>query len=255
MYTDIHCHLLPGVDDGVKTWKESLACLRIARKEHVSAICVTPHIWPGRYPNTPEALAAAFSQWKDQVQGFGLDLEVCLGSEAYYQGNLAEEWAGGKLQPLGPTGRYLLVELPLLLMPPGVAEGLYALRLKGVEPILAHPERYPYMTRDVDRLEALASAGVPFQVTTHSVAGIFGSGIQRAAFDLMERGWVTCLASDSHSPIGRAPMFGEAVRVVANRYGHEAARELCVDNPRRLLAGEAAMPVPCERSRRKSFWS
>ncbi len=255
MYTDIHCHLLPGVDDGVETWKESLACLRLAIKEHISAICVTPHIWPGKYPNTPEALGVAFGRWRERIETSGLDLKVHLGSEAYYQGHLAEEWAKGKFQSLGGTGRYLLVELPLLLMPPGVAEGFYSLRLKGVEPVLAHPERYPYVAKDPDRLEALASAGVPFQLTTHSVAGIFGAGIQRAAFDLMERGWATCLASDSHSPTGRAPMFGEAVRVVANRYGHEAARELCVDNPRRLLAGESPVLVSCERSRRKSFWS
>lgn len=254
MYTDIHCHLLPGVDDGVKTWDESLACLRIAAKEHVSTICVTPHIWPDRYPNTPEALGSAFDQWKTRVEASGLGLEVHLGSEVYYQANLAEDWAGRRFQSLGGTGRYLLVELPLLLMPPGVAQGFYELRLKGVEPVLAHPERYPYVAKDPDRLEAIASAGVPFQLTTHSVAGIFGAGIQKASFDLMERGWVTCLASDSHSPKNRAPMFGEAVRVVANRYGHEAARELCVDNPRRFLAGEAVLPVRCERSRRKSFW-
>ena len=252
MYTDIHCHLLPGVDDGVKSWEDSRACLEIAVREKVSAILVTPHIWPGKYPNTPENLLAAFAAWKERARGLGLELH--LGSEVYFQGVPAEDYAHGKFRAMGDTGRYLLVELPLLLMPRGVAERFYELRLKGAEPILAHPERYPYVARDPGRLEALASAGIPFQVTTHSVAGLFGGAIQNAAFELMERGWVHVLASDAHGPVNRAPMFREAVRVVANRYGKEAARLLCVENPRRVVAGEALLPVPCERVRRR-FWS
>ncbi len=252
MYTDVHCHLLPGVDDGVKTWEDSLACLKMAREEKVSSVLVTPHIWPGKYPNTPEGLLAVFEPWRDRARDLGLDLH--LGSEVYFLGHLAEHWASGTYRAMGDAARYLLVELPLLVMPQGVAQGFYELRLKGVEPVLAHPERYPYVAKDPSRVEPLASAGVAFQLTTHSVAGLFGGGIQKAAFDLMERGWVHVLASDSHSPVNRAPMFRQAVRVVANRYGTEAARRLCVDNPRRILAGEPLLPVPCERPQRR-FWS
>jgi len=255
MYTDIHCHLLPDVDDGVKTWEESLAALKIARDEGVTSLCVTPHIWPEKYPNTPEALALVFNEWRADVAAEGLGIDVHLGSEVYYMGNLAENWARGRYRTLGVSGRYLLVELPLLLMPAGVAHGFYELRLKGVEPILAHPERYPYVARDVGKLEVFAHAGVAFQLTTHSVAGIFGGSAQKASFDLLERGWVACIASDAHSPTNRAPMFREAVRVLSNRYGHAAARSLCVDNPRRILAGEDVLPVPCERARKRGLFS
>jgi protein-tyrosine phosphatase len=253
MYTDIHCHLLPGVDDGVKTWEDSLACLKMAAGERISTICVTPHIWADKYPNTPAGLEAAFWAWRERVEASGLGLQVHLGSEVYYPSDLAEDWAAGKFRAMGPVGRYLLVELPLLVCPQGLEKGFYELRLKGVEPLLAHPERYPWAHRDRSRLGPLAHAGVPFQVTTHSVAGIFGAEIQRSSFALLEMGWVSVLASDAHSPTGRAPMFREAVRVVANRYGHEAARLLAVENPRRVLRGESLLPVTCERRKRGFF--
>jgi protein-tyrosine phosphatase len=249
VYTDVHCHLLPGVDDGVQNWAEAMECLQIAKAEKISRIAVTAHIWPDRYPNEPADLREVFNELKERAAPLGIELH--LGSEVYFQLDLPELHRAGKLLPMGESGRFLLLELPLTLYPPGVAQTLYALRIQGVEPVLAHPERYPYVTRDPFRLEELGHAGVPFQVTTHSVAGFFGSAIQKASFALLEKGWVKLLASDAHSSRGRVPMFREAVRMVANRYGKEAARRLCVENPRRLIAGEPLLPVQCTRPGRR----
>lgn len=248
MYIDIHCHLLPGVDDGVKDWEESLACLEQARREKVSRILVTPHIFPERYPNSPGALRAAFGAWCERASALGFDLS--LGSEVFFGPRLAEDHAAGRFLTLA-GGPYLLVELPLLTCPPGVPQAFYELQLLGVLPVLAHPERYAYVADNPRRLAELAGAQVPFQLTTHSVAGLFGKRIQATAFDLMERGWVHLLASDAHSPASRAPLFREAVRVVAHRYGKEAARRLTIDNPRRVLEGRPLLPVACERSRKR----
>lgn len=249
MYTDVHCHLLPGVDDGAKSWAESEECLRIAQAERVTRLALTPHIWPDRYPNRPDDLREVFRDFQRRAQPLGL--ECHLGCEAYFHLDLPEWYRAGKLLAMGEAGRYLLVELPLTLCPPGLLQTFYALRLAGAEPVLAHPERYPYVSRDPRRLEDLGATGVPFQVTTHSLAGLFGGAVQRAAFALMERGWVRLLASDAHSSRGRVPMFRAAVRVVAARYGKEAARRLCVENPRRLLEGAPLLPVPCLRPGRR----
>lgn len=247
MYVDIHCHLLPGVDDGVKDWEESLACLQQARREKVSRILVTPHIFPERYPNSPGALRAAFGEWREKASALGFDLS--LGSEVFFGPKVVEDHAAGRFLTLA-GGPYLLVELPLLTCPPGVAQAFFELQLRGVLPVLAHPERYAYVADNPRRLADLAGAQVPFQLTTHSVAGLFGKRIQATAFDLMERGWVHILASDAHSPTSRAPLFREAIRLVANRYGKEAARRLTVENPTRVIAGEPLLPVRCERRRR-----
>lgn len=249
MYIDTHCHLLPGVDDGVKSWAEAEECLQIARAEKVTRLAVTPHIWPDRYPNVPSDLRPLYHELRERARALGL--ECHLGCEAYFHLDLPEWFKAGKLLPVGDSGRYLLIELPLTLCPPGLAQTLYALRLLGVEPVLAHPERYPYVARDPMRLEELGTSEVPFQVTTHSVAGLFGATVRRAAFALLERGWVRLLASDAHSATGRVPMFREAVRAVAARYGKEAARRLCVENPRRLLEGRPLLPVTCVRQGRR----
>lgn len=251
MYVDVHCHLLPGVDDGAADWAESSAMLTQAREEKVSALCVTPHMWPDRYPNRPGDLREAFRAWSEKASGRGIELH--LGGEVHFRPDLAEAWSAGDLLPLGERAAYVLVELPLLLCPPGVEEVLYRLRLAGAEPVLAHPERYPYAQRDPGRLSGIAEAGIPFQLTCASVAGHFGSAVQKASFAFLERGWVHVMASDAHSPTGRRPVFREAVEVVVRRYGREAARRLCVANPRRLLDGEAVQPVLCA-VRKRGLW-
>jgi len=247
LYVDIHCHLLPGVDDGAKDWKESSACLERARQERISAILVTPHIWPGRFPNTPGKLRAVFEEWKGRAADRGIDLH--LGSEVFFRPRLAEALEADEILAMGGKGAYLLVELPLAFCPPGVEETLYDLRLAGVEPIVAHPERYAFVIRNHNRLAPLGDAGIPFQVTSHSIAGAFGAAVQKTALSLLEKGWCGFVASDAHSLRARAPMMREAVRLVARRYGKEAARRLCIENPRRVIEGRPLLRVECAPTR------
>ena len=249
LYIDTHCHLLPGVDDGVKDWDEALHCLDIARQERIAHICVTPHVRADRFPNnTPEVLRKVFQQFQAEVEARGM--RASLGSEAYYTSDLVKSWCDGDILPMGETGRYLLVELSNIILPQGIVEAFYNLRIAGIEPVLAHAERYPWAQRDIMRLAPLALTDIPFQVTTHSLAGAFGDDAKKAAFEMMERGWIFMASSDAHSERHRAPMFREAVRVISRRYGKEAARLLCIENPRRLLAGAPMLPVPCAPKRR-----
>ncbi len=248
IYTDTHCHLLPGVDDGAADWPESRICLEIARREKIGRILVTPHINPYRYPNRPEALRDAFEEWKEKAKALGIRLH--LGCEAYYHAEIGDAWDRGELLPMDESGRFLLVELPLSMMPPRISETFYRLRLAGAEPVLAHPERYPFVQRDPLVLGDLARQEIPFLLTTYSLAGFFGSGIQKTSFALLERGWGTLVSSDAHSPHARTPMFREAVRILNRRYGYRAARLLCIENPNRILDGLSPLPVECRHRRR-----
>ncbi len=247
MYTDVHCHLLPGVDDGVESFKEAEAWLKRAREEKVARVIVTPHIRPDTYPNKPPELKRRFAELVERSRDSGVELS--LGAEVYYRHDLAEAVARQEILALGAGGRYLLVELPLAVLPAGSEEVLYRLRLSGVEPLIAHPERYVFAQDEPMRLAELAREGTLFQITTHSVTGGFGGNIQRTAFRLLELGWVALIASDAHKLSKRPPMFREAVRVIANRYGKEAARRLAVENPRRLFNGERIEPVACRPRR------
>lgn len=251
MYTEVHCHLLPGVDDGCETWEDSAACLDRAVAEGVSRILVTPHIRPGKYDNTPAALREAFAAWEQKAAGRGLSL--ALGAEVYFQHNLPEEWEAGNLLPCGEGGRYLLVELPMAQRPRGVADVFYRLRLLGVVPVLAHPERYVWAQKDPRRVSDLAESGILLQVTTHSLVGTFGPSVERAAWAMLDRGWIALAASDAHRPNARPPLFREAVRRLARAYGKTAAKALCVDNPRRLFEGVTLEAVPCRPRRRGLF--
>lgn len=251
LYVDTHCHLLPGVDDGVADWDEACRCLDMARRERISHICVTPHMRRDRYPkNTPEALRKVFDRFRMEAESRGI--RASLGAEAYYTGDLLKSWGDGEILAMGEGARFLLVELPTAIMPMGIVETFYNLRIAGIEPLLAHAERYPWVQKDVTRLSPLALTVVPFQVTTHSIVGNMGMEAQRAAFEMLERGWVYIIASDAHSDRNRPPMFREAVRILAQRYGKDATRALCHDNPRRLLEGDPLQPVPC--SPRKRFF-
>jgi len=248
MYTDVHCHLLPGVDDGCSSWEESRRCLELARDEGITRLLVTPHIRPGKYPNEPEALREAFAAWKKRAAGSGIRL--ALGAEIYFHHDLPAEWKAGRLLPCGEGGKYLLIELPVATKPRGVDEVFYRLRLLGVEPVLAHPERYAWAQRDPLRLGELVESGTLLQLTTHSLAGTFGAGVEQTAWKLLDRGWIALVASDAHGPTTRPPLFREAVRRLARRYGKTVTRALCVDNPRRFFEGKPLEPVPGKARRR-----
>ena len=237
------------MDDGVKSWAEALERLQIAKAEKISRIAVTAHTWPERYPNDPADLKDIFRELKSRAAPVGIELH--LGGEAYFQLDLPELHQAGKLLPVGESGRFLLVELPLTLYPPGVAQTLYALRIQGLEPVLVHPERYPFVTRDPFRLEELGHEGIPFQRPRTAWRVFSAEPSRKPRSHSSSKGWAKLLASDAHSSKGRVPMFREAVRMVANRYGKEAARRLCIENPRRLIAGEPLLPVQCTRPGRR----
>lgn len=247
MYTDVHCHLLPGVDDGVESFKEAEAWLKRAREENITRVIATPHIRPDTYPNKPHELKHRFAELCERAKDSGVELQ--LGAEVYYRHDLAEAIAKKEILTIGFGGRYLLVELPLAILPAGTEDVFYRLRLSGVEPVLAHPERYIFSRDEPMRLAELAREGTLFQITTHSITGGFGGAVQRTAFRLLELGWVAVVASDAHRLAARPPMFREAVRVLANRYGRAAARRLAVENPRRLFNGEHIEPVACQPRR------
>jgi len=251
LYTETHCHLLPGVDDGVKDWEGTRRSLALARREKVRSLILTPHIRPEIYPNAPKGLEERFEEWRYEA-GAG-DLEVRLGCEAFFHHGLPDAWSRGDLLPLDDRSRYLLVELPSHYLPRGVSDVLYNLRLQGVEPVLAHPERLAFAQRDLGRLRKYAENETPFQVTTHSVTGALGAAAQKACLKILENGWGSVFASDAHAPDARPPMFREAVRFVSSRYGRKAARRLFIENPARLARGEGLLPVTCTPRKRRLF--
>ncbi len=251
MYIDLHNHFLPNVDDGIKEIEQTLFGLKLAVKEKVSKICFTPHIWAGRYNNTPEKLREVFEWVKREAKG--ISIELFLGSEVYYSSSLAEDFSKGLYIPIGNEKKYLLVEFSTAVLAQGASNGLYKLMLEGCEPIIAHPERYSYVQKDYECLFDFARSQIPMQVTTQAILGMLGTRAKATAIKLLDEGLVSFIASDAHSPDKRPLLFREAVRFLNRRYGYKTAKRLALDNPKRILEGKGVLPVAGKKGKYSQF--
>ncbi len=247
MYIDLHNHLLPDVDDGVKNMEETMRSLELAVREKIEDLCFTPHIYEGKYNNHPDKLKKVFEEVKKNTKEIKINLH--LASEVHYSSSLSEDFKKGLYIPYGKKGRYILVELPVTLLPKGVEDGLYKLMLEGVEPIIAHPERYNYVQKNIKSIINLIKAQIPLQVTTQAIVGALGGSARKTAIKLLDMGLISFVASDAHHPEKRPFHFREAVRILNNRYGHSTTRILTIENPRRILEGKNLLPVRGKKGR------
>lgn len=191
-YTDWHSHILPGVDDGVKTMEESLRILHIYEDAGVSELWLTPHIMED-VPNTTAQLRDRFGELQSAYHG---PIVLHLAAE-YMMDNLFEErLESGDLLPAGPEHDHLLVETSCYNPPIDLEGILMKIKSKGYYPILAHPERYHYM--DMDRYRSLKAEGIRFQLNLPSAAGFYSPDTKEKAERLLKKGWYEFMGCDIH---------------------------------------------------------
>jgi protein-tyrosine phosphatase len=239
---DLHSHVLPGVDDGVRTIDEALALCAAAAVDGVEVLAATPHVRHD-YPTTPEQMEdalAALTHAEPNVRvvaGGELDLaELDRPKE-----DLARFGLGGST--------WLLVETPYFGWPLEIAERLFRLRVQGFNVVLAHPERNPDVQEQAELLEPLVAGGALVQLTAASVDGRLGQRTARSAKALLDRRLAHLIASDAHAPDVRAVGLGAAVAALRD---DELARWLTHDVPQSILQ-DAETPTRPERPRRR--WS
>jgi protein-tyrosine phosphatase len=243
---DLHNHLLPAIDDGAKTLDETLEFLRIARRDGVRVVTATPHMKPGVYDNSRQtildAVARVGAAMRDDGGLAGIDL--LPGAEVYFTADIVDRARRGELMTVGDRGRYLLLELPYQQVPMRVDETIFQLRLHGLTPIMAHPERVAYYLEDIERVAASVQLGALTQVTGASVTGRFGSKARDFALRMLERNLVHILATDSHDVRYRPPVLTDAVSAAAAIVGEDAARRMVDGIPRAILEGREVDPQP-----------
>jgi len=197
--TDMHCHLIPQVDDGSKCTEESLECLRTLKAVGYSKVIVTPHFC-SRFPNKEDDIVARYHQLCQAAAEAGIDIELAgIGGEYRLDKELHSRLDTPRF--LKVADKYMLVELSLHQNAPGCDEMMFDLQVKGYDLILAHPERYPYLNIDGSRMEQLLNQGIYLQVNILSLGGFYGEESRRRAFTLIERGWVSFLGSDTHNAL------------------------------------------------------
>lgn len=251
MYIDLHNHYLPNVDDGIKDIEETIKALQLAQKEKVSVICMTPHIWAGRFDNNRDNLLKTFNEVKEKAKE--IQIELHLASEVHYTPTIVEDYKAGRFLTLGTKKKYLLIELPMNVLPKGVKDNLHSLMLEGVEPIIVHPERYRYFQENLRLVEDFYHMEILFQVTTHSLIGLLGKDCQKTAIKMIDKSLISFVASDAHNITDRSIIFREAVRFLFKRYGLYVTKSLTIDNPKRVLEGNDVYPVKPKKIRRTFF--
>ena len=191
-FTDWHCHILPGVDDGVQSMDESLQILVEYERLGVKEVWLTPHIMED-IPNTTEKLRDRFTELKAAYQGPVL---LNLASENMLDNLFEERLEKNDLLPIGKDGRHLLVETSYFNPPMGLNNILLRIKAKGYYPVLAHPERYLYMNEnDYQRLKSM---NIQFQLNQFSLLGLYGKEVQGRAKMLQKQGMYECIGTDLH---------------------------------------------------------
>lgn len=241
---DIHAHILPGVDDGPKTWDDALAILQTARENGITAMVATSHMLPdGPFANTRGKLLPLVDELRERAAARQIEIEIFVGGEVHISPDLVERYEAGQLLTYGDAGRYMLVELPPSEIPVYTEQVLFDLQLRGITPILAHVERNQGVVRRPDKLVEFIQRGALTQVTASSLTT--SGALADFTRSLIEHSLVHFIATDTHGVRRRRPELKPAVEQASAWIGEEAAFALVYENPRRMLAGEAVhVPAP-----------
>jgi protein-tyrosine phosphatase len=237
---DLHCHLIPGVDDGAHDEAESLRMMQVALADGIGTIAATPHAHRCPAGRVPEKVA----RLNEIARENGLGLRIVPGIEVRYDPNLFQRFEAGEFLTLNDT-RYLLLELYLSgSWPKRVMETIAELHEAGVWPILAHAERYEDVQRDPTILLDVIAAGVPVQLNADSLAGRPERGAREAAEYLVSNRMAHLIASDAHNSRWRPPLLHAAFERVADLAGEEYAHTM-IANAIAIVAGEPiSLPRP-----------
>jgi protein-tyrosine phosphatase len=239
---DIHCHILPGLDDGSPDLEESLAMLRVAEADGIDTIACTPHVADGVHNNDIDTIRRAVAELESAARAAGIAIRLVPGGDVHVSADLSAMHKAGRLPTLNGTN-YFLLEFPHEMVPPNIENVLFDWQIAGLIPILTHPERNAELARNVPRIVDLVCRGVLMQVTADSITGAMGAEAEHAALAMLASRCVHFIASDAHSSTWRRPALSGARDRVAQLAGPEAAKILVHDNPARVLAGEP-VPVP-----------
>lgn len=234
---DLHCHYLPGIDDGSQSMAESLDLARASVADGITHAAMTPHIHPGRYENIRSTVVEATRQFRLALADSAVPLEVYPAGEVRLSSDVIDLLDQDELPFLGVLDdfRILLLEFPYGLIPLGTDKLACWLLANKIRPLIAHPERNKAVMQNVERISPFVEMGCWLQVTAGSVIGEFGQAAQECASLMLDRHWVSVIATDAHNLIHRAPVMTAARNSLANLYGHEYADELTRANPARVL--------------------
>ena len=248
-FVDIHCHILPGIDDGSADMRTSLGMAHMACEDGTRAIIATPHQLGGYERNTGDQIRVLVRQTQAAIDRAGIDLTILPGADVRIESGMIEGLRDGKVLSLGDLQKHVLLELPheLFFSIDGVLRQLAAAGMQG---ILSHPERNAGLLARQQLVGGLVDGGCLMQVTAGSLMGTFGPASQRMAETMLAEGLVHFLATDAHGVKSRRPLMRRAFDAACEIVGEPAALTICCENPARVAQGQpvAAGRLPIQRN-------
>jgi protein-tyrosine phosphatase len=239
---DLHCHFLPGIDDGAQTLADGLALAQAAAADGITYSVMTPHINPGRYENTRSTIEKAFKEFQLALRKGRVPLHIGMAAEVRLSQEIVTLLSENEVPFLGQLDGYsiILLEFPHTHIPPGADKLVERLLKLKIKPLIAHPERNQDVIRDLSKIEPFIQMGCFIQITAGALLGHFGRAPQRRALQLLEFDVFKVLASDAHNLTGRRPALREGMEAAARVVGAQAAHDLVNRNARMILRGAVA---------------
>ncbi len=235
--SDIHCHMLYGVDDGAGSAGTMRRMIDRAYVGGVRVLCMTPHYNPEYFHCPPEVILQRYSEAVEYAKEKYADLRICLGQEIYYHHDSVDDLLSGKCLTLNRT-RNVLVEFGPYDDKSAIIGGIGKLLCSGFIPVIAHVERYASLRRSRNDIAELRDRGAYIQVNSASVIGDRGFMTKRFVMSLIKAGCVDVIADDCHNMKEKIPCQDKAYKTVCDKFGREVADELFVKNPLYLLKGQ-----------------
>jgi protein-tyrosine phosphatase len=215
---DIHCHILPGIDDGPRDLNGSIEMAKAAVADGISKIIATPH-FNGKYENTRQVILGKVQELNEALKREGIPLTILPGQEPRIYGEILEDYEFDKILTLNDSRKYLFIELPSNHVPRYTERLLYDIQLSGLQPIIVHPERNQEIIENPDLLYNLVDKGTLTQVTASSITGDFGKKVKKFSIQLLENNLTHFVASDAHNVDTRKFKLREAYEVVEKEFG------------------------------------
>ena len=231
---DLHCHLLPGIDDGSPDRDTALAMARMAVADGITHIACTPHITTGVYDNSAATIGALTEEVSRVLQEQGIDLTLLTGADVHMAPDLVQKLRDKRVPTLNDT-RYFLLEPPHHVAPPRLDGLVRALVAAGFVPIITHPERLGWIETHYALMGKLVAEGALIQLTAGSITGGFGRRARYWAEKMLDEDLVDIVASDAHNLTGRPPVLSRARDVLAGRIGEAKAWQMVLHRPAAIL--------------------
>lgn len=231
MMLDLHCHILPGVDDGAVDLPDSLDLARDAVETGCRAVFATSHLWERLFDTSPELNRAEWEHLVPVVEREGIPLQIFPGAENYLAAEVTPQEFAERAVPLGEDGTYVLFDFSLRQMPPHVGQAVDALAARGRTAVIAHPERNAGLQVDPRPIADWITRGALIQVNAPSLLGIHGELPAAVGKELLERGAAHLIASDAHHRRRRPFCLDRARKLAAEIVGEEEAWRMVSERP------------------------